>query len=50
MYEPKKKADLSHLFKLKIRKRPPIVRVNYNNGDGWQRLKGVTNFTAPVMR
>lgn len=50
MYEPKKKLNLSHLFKLKMRKRSPIVRVNYNGGEGWQAIKGVTDFTEPTLR
>lgn len=49
MYEPKHRSDLSHLFKLKIRKRLPTVRVNLKDGKGWQTIKGVVSFTPPVM-
>ena len=49
MYEPKQRTDLSHLFKLKIRKRPPTVFIDYKDGKGLHRLKGVISFTPPVM-
>lgn len=50
MYESKKRVDLSHLFKLKIRKRPPSVMVRFNSGESWQTLKGVVGFTEPTMK
>lgn len=46
-YRSKPKQDLSSLFKLKIRKSALNVRINY--GNGWQALKGVTSFTAPMV-
>nr|WP_313974114.1 hypothetical protein [uncultured Psychrobacter sp.] len=50
MYKAKKKVDLSHLFKLKIRKRPPVVMVRRNNNEAWQTLDGVTGFTEPTLK
>lgn len=49
MYQPKQRVNLSSLFKLKVRKRQPVVFIDYKDGRGLHRLKGVTSFTPPVM-